>query len=245
MLHEEIAQLASPAPGSIVVDAGAGSGRTLAAIGGMAPRARLIAIDLDGEKLASAMATVPNLTAIRADLAGPLPIADRQVDVVISTNTLECLVDPSAALVEMARILRPTGVAVLAHTDFETIVVTASDRELSRRVLRTYADLPVPYLYMQATDAQLGRRLSGLVRRGPLRHESVQAHTRVVSSLAEAADLRLREVATAIRSAADQGLGGVTPTEVDRWWSDLEAADAADEFLFSETAYIVTARLPG
>ncbi|KJE19350.1 hypothetical protein FF36_06367, partial [Frankia torreyi] len=65
------------------------------------------------------------------------------------------------------------------------------------------------------------------------------------TGLAEAADLRLREVATAIRSAADQGLGGVTPTEVDRWWSDLEAADAADEFLFSETAYIVTARLPG
>ncbi|WP_261570865.1 methyltransferase domain-containing protein [Frankia gtarii] len=61
------------------------------------------------------MATVPNLTAIRADIAGPLPTADRQVDVVVSMNTLECLVDPAAAIVEMARILRPTGMAV-RHT---------------------------------------------------------------------------------------------------------------------------------
>ncbi|WP_261570864.1 hypothetical protein [Frankia gtarii] len=88
-------------------------------------------------------------------------------------------------------------------------------------------------------DRELGRRLSGLVRRGPLRHDAVQAHTTVVSSLAAAADLRLREVATAVRSSAERGLGDVTPTGVDRWWSDLQAADAADEFLVSETAYIV------
>ncbi|WP_261557943.1 hypothetical protein [Frankia tisae] len=102
-------------------------------------------------------------------------------------------------------------------------------------------DLPVPYLYMQATDAQLGRHLSGLVRRGPLRHHAVQAHTTVVSSLAEAADLRLREVATAVRSSAARGLGDVTPADAGRWWNDPEAVDAADEFLFSETTYMVTA----
>ncbi len=82
---------------------------------------------------------------IRGDIAGPLPIAERQADVVVSRNTLECLLDPSAALVEIARILRPAGVAVLAHTDFETLVVTTSDRELSRRVLRTYAYIVTAY----------------------------------------------------------------------------------------------------
>lgn len=241
MVHEQIALLASPEPGSVVVDAGAGSGLTLAAIGSMAPQARLIAVDLDTKKLASAMSNVPNLSAICADIAERLPIADHQADVVVSRNTFECLLDPAAALVEIARILRPTGVAVLAHTDFETIVVTTSDRDLSRRVLRTYADLPVPYPYMQATDAQMGRRLSGLVRRGPLRHDSVQAHTTVLTSLAEAASIRLGEVVTAVRTSAERGLGDVTPAEIDRWWNDLEAADAAGEFLFSETTYLVIA----
>ena len=73
--------------------------------------------------------------------------------------------DPPALLTDIACVLAPGGRAVLGHTDFETIVVTTADRDLTRRVLRTYAELPVLYRHMAAADAQMGRRLPGLVRR--------------------------------------------------------------------------------
>ncbi len=87
--------------------------------------------------------------------------------------------------------LRPDGRVVLGHTDFETIVVTTADRDLTRRVLLTYAQLPVLYRYMAAADAQMGRRLPGLVRRSGLQLGVVEAHTTVVPSLSGAAALRL------------------------------------------------------
>jgi hypothetical protein len=133
---------------------------------------------------------------------------------------------------------------VLGHTDFETIVVTIADRDLARRVLLTYAELPVRYRYMAAADAQTGRRLPGLVRRSPLRLESVEAHTTVVPALSEAADLRLTEVTNAARRCAEQGLGHVTEAEIDEWAGQLRAAEAAGDFMFSETAFVVTAVRP-
>ncbi len=104
--------------------------------------------------------------------------------------------DPPALLTDIACVLAPGGRAVLGHTDFETIVVTTADRDLTRRVLRTYAELPVLYRHMAAADAQMGRRLPGLVRRSPLQLDSVRAHTTVVvPSLSEATTARLAEVA--------------------------------------------------
>ena len=53
-------------------------------------------------------------------------------------------------------------------------MVATADRDLTRRVLLTYAQLPVLYRYMAAADAQMGRRLPGLVRRSGLQLDSVR-----------------------------------------------------------------------
>jgi ubiquinone/menaquinone biosynthesis C-methylase UbiE len=83
---------------------------------------------------------------------------------------------PAGLLAEIARVLRPGGRAVLGHVDFETIVVATQDRDLTRRVLLSYAELPVLYRHMAAADPQMGRRLPGLVRRSPLHLDGVHAH---------------------------------------------------------------------
>ncbi len=163
------------------------------------------------------------------------------MDIVISHNTLECLLDPGALLSEIARVLRADGRAVLGHTDFETIVVVTADRDLTRRVLLTYAELPVLYRHMAAADAQMGRRLPGLVRRSGLRLEDVDAHTTVVSSLSEAAAVRLEEVERAVRRSANAERGHVTVAELEDWMAQLHAAQDAGDFLFAETAFLVSA----
>ena len=120
-------------------------------------------------------------------------------------------------------------------------MVNVQDRELSRRVLLTYAELPVLYRYMATADAQMGRRLAGLVRHSTLHLESVRAHTTVLPTLAEAQAARLAEVAMAVARSAHRDLGHVTVAELETWTEQLQAAERDGNFLFSETAYLLTA----
>ncbi len=139
------------------------------------------------------------------------------------------------------RVLRPGGRLVLGHTDFETITVATADRDLARRVLHTYARLPMPYEFMAGADGQMGRRRAGLVRRGPLRLTSVEAYTLVLTSLDQARAHRLDEVTRAVRRAAEAGLGDVGLDELDAWTADLRDAQTGGNFLSTETAFLVTA----
>lgn len=97
---------------------------------------------------------------------------------------------------------------------------------------------------MAAADAQMGRRLPGPVRRSALQLQSVEAHTTVETSLTGAAATRLDEVAQAVRRSANAGLGHITVAELGDWVTQLHAAQDAGEFLFAETAFLVTAVRP-
>ncbi len=243
-VHQRLTDLALGGPAGAameVVDLGAGQGRTLVEVARRAPGNRFTAIDLNGDALDALAARLPQTRILQHDLAQPLPLPDRSVDIVISHNTLECLLDPSALLSEIAQVLRPDGRAVLGHTDFETIVVVTANRDLTRRVLLTYAELPVLYRHMAAADAQMGRRLPGLVRRSGLQLEDVEAHTTVVPSLSEAAAVRLEEIERAVRRSANAGRGHVTVAELEDWMAQLHAAQDAGDFLFAETAFLVSA----
>ena len=243
-LHRRLAELAVADRAEHVVDLGAGRGHTLLEVAHRATGCRLTGVDLNPDALEVMAARLPQACRVRHDLADPLPFADGSVDAVISHNTMECLQDPGALLTEITRVLHPEGRAVLGHTDFETIVVVTDDRDLSRRVLLTYAQLPVLYRYMAAAEPQMGRRLPGLVRRSALQLQSVETHTTVETSLTGAAVTPLDEVAQAVRRSADAGLGHVTPAELEEWVAQLHAAQDAGEFLFADTAFLVTAVRP-
>ena len=109
-IHECLADLVLQGLANEVVDLGAGEGRTLIEIARRAPGSVLTAIDLDDQALANLWSTLPNARTLRHDLAEVLPLADGSVDVVVSHNTLECLLDPAALLREIARVLRPGAV---------------------------------------------------------------------------------------------------------------------------------------
>lgn len=240
-IHERLAGLVLERRADQVVDLGAGEGRTLVEVARRSPLSHLTAVDLNSQALAAVSVKLPRARTVCHDLVEPLPLADQSVDAVVSHNTLECLLDPGAVLTEIARVLREGGRAVLGHTDFETIVVNVAGRELSRRVLLTYAELPVLYRHMATADAQMGRRLVGLVRRSPLHLHKVEAHTTVLLSLREAWEVRLGEVVASVRRSAARGRGHVTGAELEVWIDQLKAAEEGGEFLYSETAYLLVA----
>ncbi|HEX6973197.1 MAG TPA: metalloregulator ArsR/SmtB family transcription factor [Vicinamibacterales bacterium] len=98
----------------VVGDLGCGTGQVAAALAPFV--ARVVAVDRSGEMLQAARRRVRdagNVEVRRGDLEA-LPIADGELDAATLLLVLHHIPDPSAALVEAARVLRPGGRLVIA-----------------------------------------------------------------------------------------------------------------------------------
>ena len=106
-------------PGGVALDVGSGPGNVTASLARAAgPGGLALGIDISEPMLERAVRNEagPQVGFIRAD-AQRLPLRDNTVDAVVSTAVLQLVPDPTAALAEMARVLRPGGrLAVMVPT---------------------------------------------------------------------------------------------------------------------------------
>jgi ubiquinone/menaquinone biosynthesis C-methylase UbiE len=110
--------LAAREPGA-VLDAGAGTGRITRLLRGMGWD--VTAADNSAEMLAGLRRELPDLRAVHARLGEPLPFADSTFDAVVSIRVLKYVAALDVALTEIARVLRPGGVAVLEITNARSV----------------------------------------------------------------------------------------------------------------------------
>lgn len=99
-----------------VLDVGCGTGRLLRAARPCYPAAELVGIDLAGQMVAAAMAVTPSGLRIRyvQARAEHLPFPDARFDLVFATMALRHWADLPVGMAEVARVLRPSGMLVLA-----------------------------------------------------------------------------------------------------------------------------------
>jgi ubiquinone/menaquinone biosynthesis C-methylase UbiE len=99
-----------------VLDVGCGTGRLLRAARFCYPVAELVGVDMAGQMVAAAIAVTPSGLRIRyvQARAERLPFSDARFDLVFSTLSLRHWADPPVGMAEVARVLRPTGMLVLA-----------------------------------------------------------------------------------------------------------------------------------
>jgi len=98
-------------PGGTALDVGSGPGNVTAWLArAAAPGGLALGVDISEPMLTRAVRaeSVSQVGFIRAD-AQRLPLRDNTVDAVVSLAVLQLIPNPSAALVEMARVLRPGG----------------------------------------------------------------------------------------------------------------------------------------
>ncbi|MFB9377497.1 methyltransferase domain-containing protein [Kineococcus gynurae] len=225
---DNVAALAAPAAGAVAVDLGCGSGRSTRAL--LAAGAGTVhAVDA-GSVLDDDLLLDPRVRAHISPLES-LPLADGGADVAVSVNVLEHLDDDGvdAHLGEMHRVLRPGGVAVLTHSDWDTALFTAGDDSLTRELLDRFVAAP----------PQAGVRVDGFAGRKLLRHAARSAFR--LEAVHSWADPHRRfdegsvawKVATGILAAVrdDTRLAA----RAAGWVEDLRSAAQAGEFLFAVT----------
>jgi SAM-dependent methyltransferase len=168
--HDRIAELANLSPSDTgeplqVADLGSGYGRMtrtlLAAADGPV---RIHAVDaassLDDDVLHD-----ERVRSVIADLDGPLPFQDASLDRIVSVNVAEHLADPRVHVADCHRVLRPEGLLVLAHSDWDTTLFAGNDDTLTRVLVdRFVATVP---RWAQRADGFMGRKLLGLAGAAP------------------------------------------------------------------------------
>jgi len=121
------------APGTFVLDAGCGTGETLAWLAAaVAPDGLALGIDLSTSHLREARGLLPReIPLVQADLAHT-PLTGASLDLVWSVNTIHHLHDPTAAVRALGTLLRPGGRIALGHSSLVPDMYFAWDARLER-----------------------------------------------------------------------------------------------------------------
>jgi ubiquinone/menaquinone biosynthesis C-methylase UbiE len=214
--------------GDHVLDVGCGAGADARALAGLLPGVSVVGLDASEARIAQAQAAALGLARpleFRVGDAHRLPFEDGTFDACRADKVLHHLADPAGALAEMTRVARPGGRVAVSDADYETLVVAAPDRALTRRILHHFADgLP---------HGWIGRGLPGLFRDAGLDEPAVHPYVAVVTGYEDDV-LRLREKAEA----------AVDRAEAAAWIASLESLDRAGRFFCALTVLTVVGRKP-
>lgn len=140
----ETLELLSPEPGQRLLDLGCGTGLLLEAARRRWPAMTGWGVDLSPPMLAVARRRLgPRAPLVAADVH-LLPMATASVDLAVSTSSLHHWTEPSRALAELSRVLRPEGRLVLTDWSDDYLALRIFSRTLrifDRSIRRSYSSV--------------------------------------------------------------------------------------------------------
>jgi SAM-dependent methyltransferase len=159
--HAQVAALASiDEYGLAVADLGCGEGRVVRALLATDPSPVVVHAFDQVSALDDDLLHDIRVRSRITDLDERLPLEEACLDRVVSLNVVEHLFDPVAHLVECHRVLRPGGLMVLAHSDWDTALFTSTDDALTRQLVDRFVEV-VPQ-WAERADGFMGRKLLAL-----------------------------------------------------------------------------------
>jgi ubiquinone/menaquinone biosynthesis C-methylase UbiE len=221
-------------PGEAVLDIGCGSGgdvRAMAEIVG--PKGRAVGLDSSATMVEAARQRSGSDLPVEFVVgdAHHLDFPDNSFDACRTDRVLLHLADPSQAVREIARVLRPGGRVVALEPDAGGLLLDHPDRDTTSKILESRA--------FGTRSGWIGRSLRRLFLSAGLTDIELQVLPSPRTDFAETdASLRLQEHAD--RAAAS---GAITPESAERWKATLiEAADRG-EFFCVVTLFLVVGHI--
>lgn len=137
--------------------------------------------------------------------------------------------EPAAIIGELIRVLRSDGRAVVFDFDWDTLVIDGAERELTRRIVRSYSD--------GVRNGWVGRALPRLLRDGGFADVTVVPH---------AVEIPFDFFGWILSGHLDAAIatGTFTPKELIGWWDELDAAHERERFFAAILGFVVTGIKP-
>lgn len=159
---------------------------------------------------------------------------ENSFDVAVATQVYEYVVDMTAALADLYRVVRPGGRVLILDTDWDSLVWHTTDRIRMKRVLEAWdAHLARPHL-PQTLESRLKRAGFQLQKQSvfPLLNSQCNADT-------------YSHWLIGFISPFVPGKSGVTKAEARAWAKELRHLARANSYFFSLNRYIFMAAKPG
>lgn len=226
--------LLEPRDGDELLEVGTGNGddaRALARL--VAPSGLVTAVDVSRTMIEEATRRGTDGVRFALGDAHVLGYPDARFDGVRVDRTLQHVADPAVAIREMARVLRPGRRLVAAEPDWDSLLLSATDAQLTRRIVGHKTD-------RDHRNGTIGRRLPSLIVDAGLTPVATEATALYLNDLALAMPMAgLRESAlSAARARA------ITHAEATEWLEDLERQDQRGAFVLAITLVTVAAVKP-
>ena len=212
-----------PAPGQCVLDIGSGTGALLAPLAPLLqPGGSIVGIDISAVMVREANRRAEELhlpIEFREGDAQRLDFPDACFDRTTANQVFVHLDDPRRALCEMVRVTRSGGLVAVWEGDWETLVIDASDRSVTRRIVNFFCD--------NVPQGWIGRRLPRLFAEAGLADVQVQPETIILPGPAwldqQYGFGRLPEFA--------ERAGVITAAERQAWQTEVESRSQTELFV--------------
>jgi len=145
-------------------------------------------------------ATVAAAVGFAAGDCTRLPFADGQFDAALSRFVLQHLPDPSAAVAEFVRVVRPGGLVCVIDVDDGLSLVYPAPSQPVRRLQDAFVALQ----HRRGGDRSVGRKLAGLLDAGGVAVTAVLVMPQAAYGPSSPADLNRQLLLERITSAADE-----------------------------------------
>ena len=237
--REELRRSLRASAGESILDLGSGPGFLACELAEeVGASGRIVGVDISSEmnsiasKRVAAFGFGDRVEILEGD-ATALAFADAVFDAAVSTQVIEYVAEPDAALHQLARVLRPGGRLVIIDTDWDSLVWAATDRRRAARIAAVWNEhLPDPYL---------PRSLAPRLRAAGFEVREV----RIVPILNTAYDATTFSYNIAMLIAAFvPGHGGISEDEATEWLNDLADIQQQGRYFFSVNRYLFAASRP-
>lgn len=164
----------------------------------------------------------PDQIELKLGDALDLPFPDAIFDRASCVDVLEWVKEPTTALLEIQRVLKPSGTAVIVHSDFDTQAFRCDDKDLCRSIVHAFTD--------SGPNGQLGRELYQLCRAAEF--QTVQPSIYVVVNTEWLPNLYGFKAAHMMVEWAAK-TGRPSQSDLSRWLRDLESQHERNLFFYS------------
>jgi ubiquinone/menaquinone biosynthesis C-methylase UbiE len=157
----------------------------------------------------------------------PNELDNYKFDKVICQNVLECVEDKLVFINAFKHLIKPSGIIILSHHDFDSAIYNSEFKELSRNLVHQFADSQQEW--QKQADGQMGRKIPGLLAKSVFSNHSSCQTFRLVERTFKSGDYGYLMAQMVI----DCGKNKFSKQEMLAWLEDLETKDKRSEYYFA------------